>query len=317
MQTGGFLRNLALVAGGALLSVVGPELISWASPGWMRTTALTLVSLSLLLFGFGVFQGGIHRTRLLLRRHRVRRLRIGILIGISHRTKDAIPAVNTDIPVERWNGEILRAAAARGVEVTVKQIYAVSTFDNCDVILNPFGGTYPELSFDGFPTYQKLLKYIREGGIFANVADIPTYFAYNPALHRSIDRTPAVYAVDGREVRFFQRVPLMEELSVRVLNCEAPQLPLVTLFPQPEYSSCLSNPINILMTRAAYVEGNVDSVVQPLQLNNRSVTPLFFCSYGNGRVLCSLSFLTGKYPANHHLIQLVANLVIHATGRDP
>ena len=317
MQAEGSLRNLALVAGGALLGVVGPELISWASPGWKRTTALALVSLTLLLFGFGLFQRGIYRLRLFLRRHRVRRPRIGILIGISRRATDEVPAVCTDIPAREWEEEIHRAAVARGVKVRVKRIYATSTFDDCDVILNPFGGTYPELSFDGFPTYRKLLRYIREGGIFANVADIPTYWAYNPALRRSIDRTPAVYGVDGTELRFFQRVPLMEELSVRVLNCQGPQPPSVTLGLRPEYSSCSSNPISLLMTRAAYVEGNVDSVVQPVQLNDRPVTPLFFCTYGNGRAHCYRSFLTGNYvSANRPLIQLVANLVLHATGRD-
>ena len=57
--------------------------------------------------------------------------------------------------------------------------------------------------------------------VLVNVADLPTYFAFNPLLRRSIDRTPVVYTSLGQPQRFFSRIPLLEELAVQTWNCES------------------------------------------------------------------------------------------------
>jgi hypothetical protein len=220
--------------------------------------------------------------------------------------------IGTDIPPTEWKEEIRKAAVRLGVSVTVRVIPASTSFDSFDAVINPFGATYPEASFRDFPIYARLLEYVQAGGLFVNVADIPTYSAFNANLKRSIDCTPPVYGQDGQPVRFFSRVPLMEELAVRIHNYEGLGPPMVAVAIQPQFSSCEPVPPSLVITRAAIVEGNVNSVFVPLSLGQDSSTPLFFCPYGDGQVLCSLSFLSGQYPSNRSLVPFLADLTIHA-----
>ena len=67
------------------------------------------------------------------------------------------------------------------------------------------------------------LNYVREGGVFANVADIPSYWAYNPDLHRKLDTTTAIYGTlqtpTGTQIfstRPFELTPLAKKLGLRV-----------------------------------------------------------------------------------------------------
>jgi hypothetical protein len=217
----------------------------------------------------------------------------------------------TDSTPTEWLQEIQKAGLRRGLKLRVQLIPSSKAFDPFDAVVNPFGSTYPEANFQVFPVYQRLLKYIREGGLFVNVADVPTYFAFNPNLNRSIDRTPAIYSESGQELRFFQRVPLMEELAVRVLNYAMPTPPAVPVTAGQSYASCGPIPSTVVITRAAIIEGNVQSVFTPIDLNGDKITPLFFCQYGDGRALCSLSWLSGSFSQNRALLPLIAELTVY------
>lgn len=305
-------QQLVLVLGGAILGAVSTDLTALLPPTRWRTVGLTLGALVLILYGFGLPQ----RTRQVLvravRNNRWRRPRIGILAGLLSTTGDGIVSMSTDIPPSEWKEAIKKAAAGRRVSVVVRLIPATRPLDSFDAVVNSFGSTYPEASFQDFPVYRRVLDYVRAGGLFVNVADIPTYFAFNAHLKRSIDRTPAVYAGGGQPVRFFERVPLMEELAVRVRNYEGLGPRTVSPRLQPGFASCGPVPPSLVITRAALVEGNVSSVFAPLSLNQDTATPLFFCPYGDGRVLCSLAFLTSDYPANKAVVPLLADLTVHA-----
>jgi hypothetical protein len=221
----------------------------------------------------------------------------------------------SDITPAEWAAELQELAKAAGKKIKTKLIYATQCFDSYNAIINPFGGSYPEASFDGFPVYKKLLEYIRLGGLFVNVADIPTYWAYNPRLQRMLDRTPAVYGMAGGEVRFFHRVPLMQELGLRVRNVEKlgspPWPPVWPVQMAPRYRGCSTSIATLLASRAVIVEGNVEAVIEPTKVGEDHMTPLFFCHYGEGRCLISLSFLNGGYSSNSPLKGMISKLVIH------
>jgi hypothetical protein len=217
--------ELAILLGGTILGAVSSDLTKFLpSTGW--SLGLTAVSVIFILGGFAVPQRIFRVTVKRVRTRRWQKPRVGILGGLTSTAGDGIEAVNTDISPTEWKEEIRKASVRRGVSVTVKMIPAKNSFDSFDAVINPFGATYPEASFQDFPVYVRLLEYVQEGGLLVNGADIPTYFAFNVNLRRSIDRTPAVYYPGGQPTRYFSRIPLMEELAVRVNNCEK-------VFPSP------------------------------------------------------------------------------------
>ncbi|MDO9558746.1 MAG: hypothetical protein Q7I89_03575 [Syntrophales bacterium] len=310
MESNQLLRNLAIAVGAMALSIVGSSMHRLFPEGSGGAIVIFLLAVFLILSGFGVIERALKKTRLKFRSLQWLPPKVGILCGISHSGKDLIPMAWSDISPEEWVNEVQNTAKSFGKRITTKLIYADAPLDSYDAVINPFGGNYPETSFDGFPMYNKILEYIRQGGLFVNVADIPTYWAYNPWLKRSLDRTPAVYGVAGEEVRYFQQVPLMKELALRVNNVESLGPPVWAVQIDNRYISCDNIMSSLLASRAVFVEGNVDSVIVPIKVNGRDMTPLFFCSYGDGRCLISLSFLTDQFKQNRPLKTIISKLIV-------
>ncbi len=311
MESSSLLRNLALVLGATILSVVGPNILHSFPESSIRDVGFPVLAVILLLYGFGSIERALQEIRIRLRNSRWVLPRIGILCGGSRGCSDDIPKVWSDIAPEEWDSEVQAAAKAVGKRIKTKLIYASESFDSYNAIINPFGGNYPETSFDGFPVYNKLLEYMRRGGLFVNVADIPTYWAYNPRLKRMLDRTPAVYGVAGGEVRFFQRVPLMQELALRVTNVEPLGPPIWPVQIAAQYGDCAASITNLLASRAVLVEGNVEPVILPVKVGEDNMTTLFFCNYGDGRCLISLSFLDGAFSQNRPLKTIISRLIVN------
>ena len=275
-------------------------------------TVLILFALALLSYGFGTWQRARRRIIRGVRNHGLLKPRVGILAGLKATCGEGIDPRGTDIAPQEWRDAIRNAALRRGLRLEASLIPANKVSDRFDAIINPFGSTYPEENSRQFPVYQLLLDYIHEGGLFVNVADIPTYYYFNPKLKRSIDRAPATYKDAGQLVPHFDRVPMMEELAVRVRRLQKEEAVTIPVTAQPSYASCSPFPGTMIATRFAIVEGTVDSVVEPARANEDNLTPLFFCDYGEGRVLCSLSYLTRQYSSNRSLLPLIADLTVHA-----
>ena len=309
------LRNLSIVLGATILSVVGPNILQYFPKGSIRQVFLLLLAVTLILYGFGSIEKIIRYIQLKARRSHWFCPRVGILCGVSKQNNADIPLVWTDIAPEEWCDEIKVAAQAAGIKINAKLVYANESINSYNAIINPFGGNYPESSFDGFPVYNKLLKYIRQGGFFVNVADIPTYWAYNPNLKHILDRTPAVYGVAGEEVRFFNRAPLMEELALRIFNVEHNGPPEWPAQMTPEFNNFNLHINTILASRAVLVDGNVEPVIDPITDKGVAMTPLFFCNYGDGRCLFSLSFLNDAFISNRPLKSTISNLVINQISK--
>jgi fumarate reductase subunit D len=290
MESISLLRNLSLVLGATILSVFGPNMLRLFPEGSIGNLVLLVLAVFLLLYGFGSIEKVLSETRIRFRNSRFICPRVAILYGVSRDFSDEIPKVWSDISPEEWENEIQEVSKALGKKIKVKLIYSNDPFDSYNAILNPYGGNYPETSFDGFPVYNRILDYIRRGGLFVNVADIPTYWAYNPRLKRMLDRTPAVYGVAGEEVRFFQCVPLMQELALRVRNIESLGPPVWPMQMIERYSDFGMDMTDVLASRAVIVEGNVESVILPIKVGDDNMTPLLFCNYGDGRCLISLTF---------------------------
>ena len=86
-----------------------------------------------------------------------------------------------------------------------------TVFQEYPIIINPYGGVYPENNSSKLKSLDKIFQYVRGGGIYINIADIPFYYAYDTDLKRRIDTTPL--AGDFSMQRSFLKTMLTKKLN--------------------------------------------------------------------------------------------------------
>jgi hypothetical protein len=309
-------RSVALVALGAtagffpLLTQLPTQV---AIPAGL---AMLLVMSLCLLYGVGVLQGQYHSY--VLGRRIKQPFRIGILSDMGEFVSGADYYVWTDVGLAAWKAAIESMAQKSNVKVSVGLLKASESFDKFSAVLNPFGGAYPEVDLGKLTTLQAILKYVREGGLFVNVADIPTYWAYSSDLKRRIDNTPSteITTVRGRNIvvipyRPFGRTPLVKELGLEAFNVEKLNI-------QQNLDSILGSPTPILLTasRVVELESNVDSCIPPVTLRirngSRKLSQMVYVKYGDGIFLLSLAWIndTNQKPVRTHIIDAIAILTL-------
>jgi len=87
------------------------------------------------------------------------------------------------------------------------------------MVINPYGGVYPEDDLSTLKSLDNIFDYVRNGGIYVNIADIPFYYAYERNLKRRIDTTPL--AGDFLQVRSFLQTILTRKLHCFVFGLTA------------------------------------------------------------------------------------------------
>lgn len=78
-----------------------------------------------------------------------------------------------------------------------------NSFSKYPIVINPYGGVYPEKDASTLQSLNNIFDYVRKGGKYLNIADIPFYYAFDESLKRRIDTTPLAgdYSLDRS---FFQ-----------------------------------------------------------------------------------------------------------------
>lgn len=84
------------------------------------------------------------------------------------------------------------------------------------IVVNPFGGVYPEEDVSFLSSLGAIFDFVRSGGVYINIADIPFYYAFDKKLNRRIDTTPL--AGDFSAVRSFFQTILTRKLHCFVLG---------------------------------------------------------------------------------------------------
>src|SRR5690606_23086965 len=74
--------------------------------------------------------------------------------------------------------------------IRFRRIKKISSCNYYPIVINPYGGSYPEEDFESFASLDSIFEYVKNGGIFINIADIPFYYAHSGSHHRNIDTTP-------------------------------------------------------------------------------------------------------------------------------
>lgn len=110
------------------------------------------------------------------------------------------------------------------VDVSLRQIFSETkkskikfntivrdkNFAKYPIIINPYGGVYPESNLYSLESLDKVFSYVRKGGIYIGIADIPFYYAYDANLQRRVDTTPM--AGDFSQFRSFLQTILTKKL---------------------------------------------------------------------------------------------------------
>lgn len=308
-------RSLALVLAGALFGFIAPILNLPPNLGTWLATLLLIAIAFLLLYGVGIPQAKYHEFVL---RHRWKEpLKIGILNDMKWDANNKEIFAWSDVPPNDWKNVIEKISKEQKVCVEVELINVRMKFEGYTAILNPYGGVYPELNLRNLSTLEKIVNYIREGGLFINVADIPSYWAYNPDLHRKLGVASPVYRVStttGLHIiatKPFELTPLMKKLGLHVLG-----------FPrgiQQDLRSVVTTKISSIIKseRLAIVESNVTSCIptsKQLYMNGNKydMSGLLFVKYGEGDFLFSLIWINTAYH-NQQAREAIRNAICKLT----
>jgi hypothetical protein len=108
-------------------------------------------------------------------------LNIAILDGYASDRTQEKPCAHTfaNVSPKDWSNFIQSTN-------TKTSFISAAEIDTCfDAIVNPFGETYPEENWQSRRTYQRILNYIGNGGLFVNVAGFPFFYYWNHAEGRA------------------------------------------------------------------------------------------------------------------------------------
>jgi len=290
------LRSMASLLAGMLISA----LISLYAPLICKDLTLqTLIGfliVFLLLYGFGK----ISPLRWLYKlKKKFFTPVIGILSDMGWDPSNKQIYTWTDVSPEDWRNMLEKLARSEGIKIKVKLISASKNFDPYTVVINPYGAVYPEYDLESWGVVNKILDYVRRGGLFVNVADIPCYYAYNPLLKKRLETAKPIYDItpDGKVLRVnpFELAPLMEKLGLRVLAVERTELSKWDAEFEEKFRAIMGKVGKIEVHRVAIVEENVEPIIKPREVtflgSREKCTPLFFVNYGDGKFLISLIFL--------------------------
>jgi len=101
-------------------------------------------------------------------------------------------------------------------KILFSEIKNLNDFEKFPIVVNPYGGVYPEEDAFSLKTLESIFLYVKNGGIFVNIADIPFYYAYDKNLNRRIDTTPLIGSLSL--TRSFFDTLLSKKLQVFVLG---------------------------------------------------------------------------------------------------
>lgn len=313
-------RSLALLIAGALISAVAGGLLAvQQGDGWWTylLIGMGLSGLLLLPVGFG------HISFLRLRDRLAQRISptIGILNDMGWDPNHADKCSATDVSPEEWKNVIDKRGRAAKARLRTKFIDQNENFGRFVAVLNPYGGVYPEQSLSTAETLNRILRFVKNGGLFVNVADIPGYYAYDLLTKSRVDTIPGIYRPTGERVRFYDDVPLLAALHLGVYNASPQGSPVTweVVF-APGFRSLDIGIADLLyVDRAAVVAANAEAVLVAQKLigpeDERLLTPMALVRYGKGRFLFSLAFLDShRYPTNNRVCDILTKVLIHLTS---
>jgi len=196
----------------------------------------------------------------------------------------------------------------RAERLSVQMINIHTNFYDFDVLINPYGGVYKDTDLDKRPVLNRILDYVKTGGIYVNVSDTPFYYTFREELgYRVESRVQGVYL--GHQFPG-QITPLTSELN---FYCTQHILQEIEESFSPDYK-CLEqiDKPSIEMLKFAPIDGTgIDSIYKPVNHEGNDYSSMFFVRYGNGQFLISLLpfYLSQKNDINSDYLERWMDLI--------
>lgn len=178
-----------------------------------------LCAFLLLLYGHQYFDGFLHMRLLNLRN---RNPRVGIISDLGE-SMEGETASWTDTPPQEWKNRLRETADNLSYSFIAEEMKVhQDILHSYTVILNPYGGVYPENDLQDNSTLADIFNYVEEGGVFVNVADFPFFWAYSIQQRRRINpsRIEHFTQPDGRlqALQPFSAHPLVHDYGISVIS---------------------------------------------------------------------------------------------------
>jgi hypothetical protein len=252
---------------------------------------------------------GLAYKRLFYGRNKV----VGILSSIPWQADEEGDSLHswTDIHYDTWKEKLLEKLPKSNYTVLLMSYR--DNYHKFNVVVNPYGGVYEDDSTIETPVLKKIMSYVEKGGIWINVADIPMFYTYRRQLNRKVD--------SHNEARFFiNRSPALVSPLLKELGLYAAQIGINKMEQLNkdylELRSSVDEELNIDYKRFIEIPASgVSSVIKPINIFGKDLTPFFYVSYGDGYFLISLIpfYLQEKPNINkdykERFISLIAALI--------
>ena len=193
-----------MFAAGGLIGILAGPLEIWAN---QNAGAITLASSLLVLYGIGSIDYLISARNWLQMRSNSKSKTV-CLFAPFHKDE------NTSSWVKVTLGEIRELLTRKNIRCTISQDYSV--FKRYPIVVNPYGGVYPDRDISTTQSFDDILFFVKNGGIYLNIADIPFFYAYDKNLNRRLDTTPLFG--DFRPLSTFVQTLLTRRLHIFVLG---------------------------------------------------------------------------------------------------
>lgn len=192
-----------MIAGGIISLSVLP-FNDQISKNWIL---VLIISFVLIFIGIGFFEGIKSFYRTLLRILNKQRKRVALFAPFELNKNNS-----------SWVNISLNDISKQFIKekVRFKLIKNIEDVEKFPLVVNPYGGLYPEEDLATLQSIEKIFNYVRNGGVFVNIADIPFYYAYDENLNRRIDTTPLVSGLSN--IRAFSDTLVAKKLHVWVFG---------------------------------------------------------------------------------------------------
>lgn len=173
-------KEIALLFAGALIGLIFIPAESWISK---NLSLVIIISLVFIFYGAGILDGALNLW-FLIHKRKNKTLKKVCIYAPYDIDKDTSSWINVSL------SQIKRKLDSEKIKYRISQ--KESDFQKFLIIINPYGGAYPENSISDLKSLDRIFSFVRNGGIYINIADIPFYYAYEKNLKRRIDTTPLV-----------------------------------------------------------------------------------------------------------------------------
>jgi len=216
---------------------------------------------------------------------------VGVLNGWINNLNKKKRCTKTNYPFDEWKKELDNFSLNGKKKFKTNPICIKQLSNKYAIIINPFG----EIHLDEnrrtlYTLYNKIFKFIQEGGVYVCTGGIPFYYVWHEILGDKFDTTPLVIDVDqGRIIpfRYFYTTIFTKEFGVKFNDLPSR---IVTVYQNPEDIKYFGNLLNVgggnqISEFRSAIENKYIIPALRANIDDNEMYPLFVVPYDKGYLM--------------------------------